>query len=168
MPASIFFSHSTADLLWCEWLAVEARNLGIEPYLAEHDERPGNQLASKVEHNIDRCDAFVVLLTDNTAESTYVHQEIGYARKAKKLIIPLVQRGVGRKQLSMLEGVEYIDFDFQNPHAGKGDFATALQRLATRQNKQDQVETLIALGACVALIVLLLSGDGGAPTAAAA
>lgn len=76
------------------------------------------------------------------------------------LVIPLVQPGVGRDQLSMLESVEYIEFDFHDAHAGKEDFAAALRRLAERQRKQDQVETLIALGACVALIVLLLS-DGG-------
>ena len=125
--------------------------------MADRSERP---LADKVKRNIKHCDAFVVLLTDNTAASTYVHQKIGYALADDKLVIPLVQPGVGREQLSMLEGVEYVEFDFHDAHAGKEDFAAALQRLAERQRKQYQVETLIALGACVALIVLPLS-DGG-------
>src|SRR5205823_1031927 len=108
----------------------------------------------------------VVLLTHSTASSTFVHQEIGYAIAENKLVIPLVQPGVGRKQLSMLEGIEYIEFDFQRPHAGRDDFTAALRRLASRQRKDGQVETLIAVAACIALVVLILN-DGGAGAAAA-
>lgn len=166
MGPSVFFSHSTVDRRWCEWLATEAAKLGISVYLAEHDKQAGTQLAEKVKRNIKACDAFVVLLTDNTAASTFVHQEIGYAIAENKLVIPLVQPGVGNKQLSMLEGVEYIEFDFQRPHAGRDDFTAALRRLAARQHKDGQVETLIAVAACVALAVLILNdGGAGAPAA---
>jgi nucleoside 2-deoxyribosyltransferase len=162
VPPSIFFSHSARDLPWCEWLAAEAEKLGIAVYLAEHDKQPGRSLTEKVERNIKRCDALVVLLTASTTTSSYVHQEIGFARAQNKLVIPLVQPGVGTDQLSMLAGAEYIDFDFQNPHGGKEDLLAALNALAERQRKQDQVETLLAVGACIVLIVLLLNdGDSG-------
>lgn len=53
------------------------------------------------------------------ATSPFVHQEIGYARKAKKLIIPLVEPGISSSQLAMLQGLEYIPFDFEDPRQGR-------------------------------------------------
>jgi hypothetical protein len=166
MAASIFFSHSSRDRAWCELLAAEALKVGVTTYLAEHDPRPGTQLAEKVKQNIEACDAFVVLLTHNTANSGYVHQEIGCALTAKKLVIPLVQPAIGHDQLAMLAGVEYIEFDFDNPHAGVEGFATAIRRVAEKQQRQSDVETLLAIALCVALLVVLLSDGGGgiAPT----
>lgn len=168
MSTTIFFSHSSRDHDWCQWLASEALKVGVTAYLAEHDPRPGTDLAEKVKRNIRRCDAFVVLLTNNTANSSYVHQEVGYAVAQSKLVIPLVQPGVGEEQLAMLRGVEYIEFDFSEPQAGKESFAKELRRLAERQRKQGDIETLIAVALCVALIMLVLTeGSGGASAAAA-
>lgn len=161
VAVSIFFSHSSRDQRWCEWLATEAEKVGVTAYLAEHDPRPGTQLAGKVRQNIKRCDAFVVLLTDSTANSSYVHQEIGYAVAQKKLVIPLVQPGVGEDQLAMLRGIEFIEFDFANPGAGRAGFTAELTRLAENQRKEPDIEALLAVAICVALLVLLLS-DGGA------
>jgi hypothetical protein len=165
MAPVIFFSHSAGDLPWCEWLAAEAEKLGVEVYLAEHDQQPGRPLADKVERNIKRCDALVVLLTHNTTSSSYVHQEIGFARGHSKLVIPLVQPGVGADQLSMLAGAEYIEFDFRDPNAGKEDLLVALNDLAEHQRKQDQVQTLLAVGVCVVLLVLLRSDGAAGPGA---
>jgi hypothetical protein len=157
---TIFFSHTGRDRDWCEWLAREAESMGVRAYLAEHDARPGEPLAEKVKRHIRGSNAFVVLLTENTAGSTYVHQEIGVAVDQGKLVIPLVQPGAGRHQLAMLDGTEYISFDFRQPHTGKENFAAALRRLAEKQRKQDEVETLIALGLVFALLVFVLR-DGG-------
>jgi hypothetical protein len=114
----IFLSHNTRDRAWCEWLMREAALQGIMPYLAEHDVQAGKSLAEKVEAAIDASVAVVVLITDNSVSSQYVQQEIGYARKAKKLIIPVVQTGIAAEQLGMLQGVEYVSFDFDSPHEG--------------------------------------------------
>ena len=157
----IFFSHSMRDRDWCDWLAREARKLGVEAYLAEHDRQPGRQLAAKVEEAIRRSDAVVVLLTESTAASSYVHQEVGYSLAHEKLVIPLVQVGIARSQLAMLDGVEYIEFDFRDPRPGHEGFMAALERVARQQKKQQDLQTLMAVGVCVALLVLLLR-DGGA------
>jgi len=157
MAATIFFSHSSRDRDWCELLALEARKVGVETYFAEHDPQPGTPLADKVKRNITGCDAFVVLLTHNTANSAYVHQEIGCALTHGKLVIPLIQPGIGEEQLAMLKGLEYIEFDFDNPHAGIESFSAAIRRVAEKQHKQGDVETLLAVALCVALLVILLS-----------
>lgn len=162
MATSIFFSHNSSDRQWCEWLAADAEELDITVYLAEHDPHPGQNLADKVKDNIKQSNALVVLLTKNSASSSFVNQEVGYALAKKKLVIPLVQPGVSSDQLAMLQGVEYIEFDFRNPHPGKEGLAAELRRLAERQRRQDDIETLIAVAACVALLALLMR-EGGAP-----
>lgn len=154
----IFLSHNTHDREWCEWLKASAEELGISAYLAEHDVRPGENLANKIMEAIDTSEAVVVLLSSNSVKAPYVHQEIGWALKAKKLIIPLVQPGIPTDRLAMLQGVEYIPFDFQNPHAGHAQLRLALQRLVNkRAEKQAAKESaaIVAL-ACVALILLTL------------
>ncbi len=164
MTVSIFFSHSNKDRRWCEWLAADAIGLGVHVYLAEHDQRAGKPLAEKVKQNIDKCKALVVLLTHNSVSSSYVQQEIGYAIAKGKLVIPLVQPEIPKGDLAMLDGLEYIEFDFQNPRSAKEGLAAELKRLAERQRKQGELETLIAVGLCIGLLALVVSE--GLPSAA--
>ena len=44
----IFLSHNTRDRKWCGWLKASAEELNIKAYLAEHDVRPGENLASSM------------------------------------------------------------------------------------------------------------------------
>jgi hypothetical protein len=67
---------------------------GMEVYLAEHDVQAGESLAMNVRSAIRRSDAIVVLLTKSGAASAYVHQEVGVAVEAGKLVIPIVETGV--------------------------------------------------------------------------
>ncbi len=60
MAVSIFFSHSTKDRSWCALLAMEATKVGVNPYLAEHDPRPGTDLAEKVRSNINKSQGVVI------------------------------------------------------------------------------------------------------------
>ena len=152
----IFLSHNTRDRQWCEWLKASAGEMNIDAYLAEHDVRPGTYLAAKVTAAIDVSEAVVVLISDNSVDAPYVHQEIGYALKAGKLIIPLVQPGIPSEKLAMLQGVEYIPFDFDQPHEGHTRLRSALQRLVQQQAAKEQREALLLALACLALIFLAL------------
>lgn len=154
----IFLSHNTRDREWCEWLKSSAEELGIRAYLAEHDVRPGENLAKKVTAAIDASEAVVVLLSSNSVEAPYVHQEIGWALKSKKLIIPLVQPGIPVEGLAMLQGVEYIPFDFDNPHQGHAQLRQALLRLVKKQEDKRAAQENVAVItlAVVALVMLTL------------
>jgi TIR domain-containing protein len=156
----IFLSHNTRDRAWCEWLMAEAGALGIKPYLAEHDVRPGEYHADKIKAAIDASEAVVVLISDNSVEAPYVNQEIGWALKGEKLIIPLVQIGVLHEKLAMLQGVEYIPFDFVNPHEGHAQLTAALtqvaQRHTARQAAKEQRDVALVALACLALVLLTL------------
>jgi hypothetical protein len=62
----------------------------------------------------------VVLLTETAAISPIVREEIGYAIRAGKLVVPLVAPSVVQNPalLGMLNGSEYILFDIANPEQG--------------------------------------------------
>jgi hypothetical protein len=155
----IFLSHNTRDRKWGEWLMRSAATHGISPYLAEHDVQPGGVLASKIEKAIDDSAAMVVLITDNSVNSAYVQQEVGYGRKAKKLIIPVVQVGITSEQLGMLQGVEYVSFDFDSPHEGHTQLTAALHDLARKHAKRGPNQELVVAAAFACLVLLLLTLD---------
>jgi hypothetical protein len=152
----IFLSHNMRDREWGEWLLRSAAAHGIKPYLAEHDVQAGSPLASKIEKAIDDSVAVIVLITDNSVNSAYVQQEVGYARKAKKLIIPVVQIGIVGEQLGMLQGVEYISFDFASPHEGHAQLTAAMHDLAQKHAKRSGPDHEFVVAAAFACLVLLL------------
>jgi nucleoside 2-deoxyribosyltransferase len=146
MAYKVFLSHSSVDTKWVRSIAINAEQVGVEVYLYEHDPQPGRLVADKVEAAIQSCDALVVLLTRNSESSPYVQQEVGYAKALKKVIIPLVQPGVSKEKLAMLQGIEYIRFDFQNPQPG---LATLLEYLQKAKLGKEESQALLAVGALV-------------------
>jgi hypothetical protein len=146
MAYRIFLSHSSGDAKWVKWIAANAQQVGIEVYLYEHDPQPGRLVADKLQDAIKSCDALVVLLTSSSQFSPYVQQEVGAARALGKRVIPLVQPEVSEKSLAMLQGVEYIRFEFQNPGPG---LAELLDHLQKSKVAKEEALSLLALGALV-------------------
>jgi hypothetical protein len=141
MAYMVFLSHSGKDGDWTKYIASHASEIGVTAYLYEHDPQPGRSIAEKVKQAIMRCDAVVVLLTRNGHASTYVQQEIGYAEAKNKLVIPLVEPGLEQKGLALLEGREYIPFDFGDPAPGLSSLLSFLTGLKT---KKDEIQALMA------------------------
>jgi nucleoside 2-deoxyribosyltransferase len=106
----IFCSHSSKDMELVRPLQERIEAMGWELYLFEDDKQPGEYVASKLQRAIERASVVLVLLTHNSKQSNYVHQEIGYAAAQKKPIIPLVEHGVSKRVLGMLDGQEYLSF----------------------------------------------------------
>jgi nucleoside 2-deoxyribosyltransferase len=146
MVYKVFLSHSSVDTNWVRWVAANAEEVGLGVYLYEHDPQPGHLVADKIEAAIQSCDALVVLLTESSEVSPYVHQEVGYATALKKVVVPLVQPGVSQEKLAMLQGIEYIRFDFQNPQPG---LATLLEYLQKAKLGKEESQALLAIGALV-------------------
>ncbi len=146
MAYTIFLSHSSKDAHWVKRIADDSKQVGVEVYMYEHDPQPGRMIAEKVESAIRASDALVVLLTRESQFSAYVQQEIGLARGLGKPVIPLVQPGVSHANLAMLEGAEYINFDFEDPQPGLSSFLEYLRR--TQFDKQAS-QALFAAGALV-------------------
>lgn len=157
MAYKVFLSHSSKDASWVNWIRANAHQIEIEVYLHEFDPQPGQSIAAKLRAAIQSSDALVVLLTGSSESSAYVHQEIGTAKALNKPVIPLVQPGVRKESLAMLDGLEYIPFDFTNPQQALQTLLPHLQKLKQAKENQQQA-VLFGFIAIVALAALLSGG----------
>lgn len=163
----IFLSHhgGNRDQPFISSLAALLPAYGIKPFLAEIDLRPGVEVSRKISEALDASELVVVCLTKDGQASGAVNQEIGYAVKAGKFVIPLVEKGV--KPTLFVHGIDWIEYDPENPgpamtkcvdvlnkiHASK---LANLERAMMIQRERDAVKTFLAVVVLVGLVVLLL------------
>jgi hypothetical protein len=167
MPGQVFISHSSADKSWVGWIARCADSMGVTPYLAEHDPQPGTSLSDKVRQAIVESDAVIALLTEQAMSSVYVQQEIGIATQAGRLIIPIVHPAVESRSKGVLDGLEYILFDFDNPKETTTQVLVQLQRIgeraaqlelrvrtdaARKKQQEDVLRAVLVAGVILALV----------------
>ncbi|MDO8363918.1 MAG: toll/interleukin-1 receptor domain-containing protein [Actinomycetota bacterium] len=136
VSTTIFFSHSSKDAVWVEHLRQQALASGVEVYLAEHDVSPGVLLSDKVRAQIERSDAMLVLLTQNSWQSAYVQQEIGLALQAKKLVIPIVTPDAAHLDRGLLVGVEYILLEPEAPQEALAKLSASLTHFVRRRDEE--------------------------------
>lgn len=104
------------DKKLCNAVRVQLEQDKVAVYMAEDNTRPGSSLSDKVIDAIKACNIFVVPLTKNGLESALVHSEIGAAKTAGKLIIPMLQADLPRP--TILQGIECAEFDENDPEKG--------------------------------------------------
>ena len=172
----VFLSHASSDREHVELVRGQIEAMGVAVYLSEHDPQAGTLLADKVDAAIRRASLVVVLITSTSVNSTYVQQEIGVALGQGKPVIPIVDSRIAAGiDLAMLNGVEYIIFDLEEPAEAMRQITARLQALVAPQlpamkqatalapitvNLSD-AEKLFLLGA-LALLALLFISEGGA------
>ena len=154
----VFVSHSAADRAAVSHIMMACHGVGVEPYIFEHDQRPGQSVAEKIQRQIIECDAVVVLLTKESADSAYVQQEIGFALAHGKPVLPLVEDGVSERTLAMLKGVEWVTFDPSKPDDALGAMAGEVTRLHSDKrlliNCQQKRQDLYFVLGLVALLII--------------
>ncbi len=157
MAYRVFISHSTRD----QGLVISLANLlskfEVEVFVAEWYLDPGEHIDKKVFEQIEGSNCVVALLSRNGIRSNWVQQEIGYSLKCKKLIIPLVEKGIDSKDLAVLQGREYIQYDSQEYQQALNKLSTHVKSLELK--KEEQEKTLLVLGGLLAFL-LLISGGG--------
>lgn len=151
----VFLSHATADHAITEAIRRHLSALGVDVYCAEHDNQAGNRLTDKVVGAVRRSDLVVVLLTPRGYDSAYVQQEIGIARAAGKLVVPLLDPALAKTSLGVLEDVEYIELDPVNPTEGVVMLAERVAGIARRQQRDE----LILVAGAVVLVAMLIYLD---------
>ena len=125
---------------------------------------------AKVEKAIEGSNAVVVLLSKKGAASPFVHQEIGYARRAKKLIIPLVEPGSQHRRTGDAAGSRVHTFLLLRirGRAGHGSIRNFLKKLLDQQiAKARQREALVVGLAVIALLIVAADSDSGLAAPAA-
>ena len=156
MAYKVFISHSTQERGLVITLANLLTKFGVEVFVAEWYLSPGEPLDRKVFSQIEKADCVVVLLTRNGLRSNWLHQEIGYAIKVGKPIIPLVEKGVDPRDLAALQGKEYIEYEPLQPQGALIKASTYVKSLKLK--KEEQEKALLIAGGILALL-LLLSGE---------
>jgi len=56
-----------------------------------------------------------VLITSTSINSAYVMQEIGIEKEHGIPIIPIIEKGIDIRQLGVLQGLEYLEYDPTEP-----------------------------------------------------
>lgn len=131
----VFISHSTNDMDLVYELRISLGRVGVEPYVAEYYPEPDEELPQKIKRNIDDSQSVVALLTHDGIRSQWVNQEIGYADKAGKKIIPIVEEGV--EISGFLTSKERILFNRANPYEVSDIIISRLQHLKIEKEKVD-------------------------------
>lgn len=106
---TVFISYSGSR----DFLGVLQSQLfsSFETIVSEWKDQSGVELKSKVQTDIENADIILVIWTKASKNSAWVNQEIGYAFARKKLILPVVEKGL--ELPAFLSGLEYEPL---NPH----------------------------------------------------
>jgi hypothetical protein len=162
MVFAVFISHSTEDIDVVYELAKYLKLNGIIAHVSEWYEQPGESLPEKIATLINSSDCVLALLTVGGERSKWVNQEIGYARGAGKLIIPVVEDGV--KVTGFLQALEYIPFSRDNPYDAVTRAVEYLNTLAIRKEQEEQGKAilggLLLFFGFLALAAIASKGEG--------
>ena len=89
--AYVFISHGSDDRDEAAELCAYIEKRGIRTWIAPRDVRPGQDYSEQLQHAIEQCAAFVVLVTDKANTSPYVRAETEMAFSTGKPIFPVRQ-----------------------------------------------------------------------------
>lgn len=136
MAFTVFISHSTKDLNVVNEFAKWLRANNVVVHIAESQIKAGTRLSEKVSKLINQSDCVLAILTIEGVRSKWVNQEIGFAVRGGKLVVPIVEEGVQVK--GFLESLEYIPFDRRNPYDAVTRAVEYLRTLAIRKEEQER------------------------------
>ncbi len=151
-----FISHASRDELAVDVVREQVHALGVEVYLAEHDQRAGERLSQKVEKALRESDIVIAVLTPAGYDSRYVQQELGLARGTGRLVVPLVHPAIVGEDLGLLNDIEYIVFDPSRPQEGLASLTERVAFLARQQHAREDL-TWAAIAIVGAMVLLYVS-----------
>ena len=144
-PLNVFISYSVHDTALVDGLAAHLAPHATTRYW-QQDKTPGAEAWPMIYSWIDAADLVVVVLTGATvSRGISVGNEVGYARKAGRRIIPLVAPEVPKGELGCLEGITYIRLVYDNPGATLAELQSAIAHYAAEKTEQNQALVLVGL-----------------------
>lgn len=126
----------------------------IKIFISEYHTRPGDELWDTIKSNIDSANLFLVFISNNSLVSQAVMQEVGYAVRAQKRIIPIViEKDV--KPPAMINSIRYVDFT-RDSNKAISELQSIVQELKTSKENRDGI---LLIGAILLGLKLLESRD---------
>jgi|SRR2546422_2432161 len=116
-----FISYKTVDKQLAGRVAQYLHGNGHDFFLAHDDLEITPDFERDIKNRIDNCTALLAIVTPNFEGAAYPNQEVGYAMKADKPIIPLWFPGVQSDKLGFLSRVNAI-------HATEGNLFQSVSK----------------------------------------
>ncbi len=159
-----FISYSTKDLDLVNQIANRINGLiqGVKYW--DKSKEPGEHAWNKIHSWIDEADIVFVLITGNTVErGISVGMEVGRAKKADKLIIPIVSKDILNTELGFLSEIAYQPIDLKNPIVALDEIEKALRmRVVANQMLEEQkknIQNIFVIIAILCIIIAILSKE---------
>jgi len=108
MPTQIFISYSRSDADFATRLAQGLEKAGYEVWFDQADIKTGSRWDDEIVKGLDASQVFLVLLSNSSAASQNVKDEIGYAIDHNKQILPILIEAC--EVPFRLRRVQYVDF----------------------------------------------------------
>jgi len=128
LPKEIFLSHSSLDRSFADSIADTLRNHGIPIWYSRTNILGAQQWHDEIGEALERCDWFIVILSPNSVQSTWVKRELTFALNSNKYdnkIIPVLYQSCDFKKLSWtLDLVQIIDFSIDSESGFRELFRT--------------------------------------------
>ncbi len=153
--ATVFLSFANQDRDFAEPLRKALHDLGHQVWSFDEQLTPGDRWQDTIIKRLKEVDAVAVILSENSARSTWIHHELGaavaYAReRGRPIIVPIVLGNVELPaQLAQFQGIFVHD---GNAEEAALKLAVGLERLSgirlaneeKQQEASKQVETSAA------------------------
>lgn len=110
--SQIFISYSRRDVEIVDKIVAALEQAGMSVWIDREDIRAGNSWRVQIVEAIDTCDAFVLMLSGNSAISTNVHKEVILSQdSARTLFITMLEPTKPPAEIRyQLAGLQFIDF----------------------------------------------------------
>lgn len=99
----LFISYSRTDSQFVDHLENDLKIRGYTCWVDRSDLTGGQNWVTMIQKAIDSCQAMVVVLSPESANSIWVQREFLYALEMKKLVVPLIWRPGFQKPLALIE-----------------------------------------------------------------
>jgi hypothetical protein len=91
----IFISYSNSDINKVDLIREELKSHSyLEPVIIASNREALRPLAEKVSEGILQSEVIIPILTNNSINTQWINQEIGFATAYKKKIMPIIERGI--------------------------------------------------------------------------
>lgn len=159
----IFISHSSIDGKVAEGLCSVLENNGIGCFLAPRDIRSGHEYAEEIIYGIDRADAMILILSNNSNTSPHVLREV---ERAVSKNVPIIVYRI--EDVILTKSMEYFLMSHQwvnGKTESYQDMVNAVRNLDNKINIQmDEKKrkekrktiTLIVASTCICTIAMCL------------
>jgi len=168
MKKKIFISHASQDNKFVDNLRESLEIQGLDTWVDFSRLIGGDELEAEIKQAIEQAQAFIVVLSPNAINSSWVLKEVDYAREVKKKqkqpedyrVIPLLLPGTGPGALKLYFKEEPKGIDIQ---IGPGGISEAMPQIlaALGERQADDIQPMLSRpGEPLEELLLVLSDPG--------